>query len=302
MELRQLKCFVKAAQCLNFTEAAKAVCVNQSSFSQSIKQLEDELKVTLFHRNTHEIVLTQAGNELLPFAIRVLRQADNCVNRMNDLLEIRCGTLNIGVTHSFSIVLSETLQKFLKEYPGIKVNIFYKTMSELMDMLVRREVDFVLSYRPLGGEYPQVVSHTLFEDRLSVIVPTTHELASKSSVKLFDLAKYPMALPSEGLHAREVLNRLLAKSDVELDVRVQLDQVTPLLRLVRSGMLITVLSGSTIELEKDLVAIPIDADGNRMEGSCQMLKEEYRKEAAKEFVRILTETSVVRNMFSGWFK
>ena len=302
MELRQLRCFVKAAQCLNFTEAAKAVCVNQSSFSQSIKQLEEEVKVTLLHRNAHEIALTQAGHELLPYALRVLQQTDNCVNRMNDLLEMRCGTLNIGVTHSFNIVLSETLQEFLKAYPGIKVNIFYKTMSELMELLIKREVDFVLSYRPFGGEYPQVTSHTLFEDRLSVILPANHELAKRESVKLADLAKYPMALPSEGLHAREVLKRILSKTDVKLDVRVQLDQVSPLLGLVRSGMLITVLSGTTVELENDLVAIPIDAEGNRMEGSCQMLKEDYRKEAAKEFVHILSETSVVRNMISGWFK
>lgn len=302
MELRQLKCFAKAAQCLSFREAAKAVCVNQSSFSQSIKQLEEELNVTLFHRNTHEIALTQAGNELLPYALKVLHQAENCVNRMNDLLEMRCGTLNIGVTHSFNLILSETLQAFLKAYPGIKVNIYYKTMVELMDMLVKREVDFVLSYRPSGDVYPQVMAHTLFEDRLSVIVPRGHELAEKPMVKLGDLAKFPMALPSEGLHARELLKRILSKSAVDLDVRVQMDQVSPLLSLVRSGMHLTVLSGTTVELEKDLLAIPIDADGNRMEGSCLMLKEDYRKEAAKEFVRILSETNVVRNLLASWFK
>ncbi|MCQ2234378.1 MAG: LysR family transcriptional regulator [Paludibacteraceae bacterium] len=302
MELKQLRAFVKAAQLQNFSEAAKALCINQSSFSQNIKQLEEELNVTLFHRNTHETTLTQAGKELLPFAQQALQKADNCVNRMNDLLEMRCGTLNIGVTHSFSLVLTESLQTFLKAYPGIKVNIYYKTMSELMDMLLKREVDFVLSYRPEDKAYPQVVSHTLFEDHLSVIVRKDHPLAKKQRVSIKEISEYPLALPSIGLHARDVLDRITANAQVELNARVQLDQVAPLLELVRKGMLITVLSGTTAENEHDLVAIPIDADGTRMEGSCQMLKEDYRKEAAKEFFRIMTENNIMRNKMAEWLK
>lgn len=302
MELRQLKAFVKAAELLNFSEAAKALCINQSSFSQNIKQLEEELNVTLFHRNTHETALTQAGKELLPYALQALQKVDNCVSRMNDLLDMRCGTLNIGVTHSFSIVLTETLQTFTKKYPGIKVNVFYKTMSELMEMLIKRDVDLVLSYRPLDNAYPQVLSHTLFDDHLSAIVRKDHPLAQKKTISLTEISQYPLALPAEGLHARDVLDRMLGRYDLQLDVRVQLNLVTPLLRLVRKGPLITILSSSSIESEEDLVAIPIDAENCRMEGSCQMLKEDYRKEVSKEFVRILSDNISQRNRVAEWFK
>ena len=81
MELRQLKAFVKAAELLNFTEAAKTVFVTQSSFSQSIRQLEEELDVKLFHRNSHEVTLTQAGVELLPYARLTIQKAEDCKNR-----------------------------------------------------------------------------------------------------------------------------------------------------------------------------------------------------------------------------
>ncbi|MCQ2208461.1 MAG: LysR family transcriptional regulator [Paludibacteraceae bacterium] len=302
MELRQLKAFVKAAELLNFSEAARALCVNQSSFSQYIKQLEEELNVTLFHRNTHEISLTQAGVELLPHAQKTLQNADNCISHMNDLLEMRCGTLNIGVTHSFSLVLTETLETFCKEYPGIKVNIYYKTMSDLMQMLIKRDVDFVLSYRPSLADYPQVQSRTLFEDHLSVIVPKTHTLAKKKHITLQELSAYPLAMPAKGLRARKVLDTLLAGRDIQLDVRTELNLVSPLLRLVKKGMFLTVLSGSAVDAEQDLVAIPIDEEGSRMEGSCQMLKEDYRKEAAKEFVKILSEKVIIKNKLDDWFK
>ncbi len=68
MELRQLKYFVKTAETLNFSEAAKASFVTQSTLSQQIKQLEQELDTALFVRDSHSVVLTESGAQLLPYA------------------------------------------------------------------------------------------------------------------------------------------------------------------------------------------------------------------------------------------
>ena len=89
MELRNLKAFVTAARLLNFTEAARELCITQSTFSQTIKQLEDETGYTLFFRNSHEVQLTEAGAELLPYAERAIHTADDCTHRMEDLRELR---------------------------------------------------------------------------------------------------------------------------------------------------------------------------------------------------------------------
>lgn len=59
------------------------------------------------------------------------------------------GELNIGITYSFSTVMSETVVEFLRAYPGVKLNICYQTMEELMGKLKRRELDFVLAFKPL---------------------------------------------------------------------------------------------------------------------------------------------------------
>ena len=188
MELRQLRSFVKAGDTLNFSEAAKELHVTQSTFSQNIKKLEEELNVKLFHRNSREVMLTEAGLELMPLAQQIVCQADNCVTRINDLMNLRHGTLNIGVTHSFSLITTETVHKFVRDYPNIKLNIFYKTMNELMEMLAKREVDFVLSYKPTQT-YAQIESHILFEDKLSVVVPQNHPLATLKEVSLEEVLK-----------------------------------------------------------------------------------------------------------------
>ena len=102
MELRQLRYFVNAAEQLSFSDAAKLLNIAQSTLSQQVRQLEDELGVQLFERNSHAISLTEAGAELLPFARRTLHEADSCVARIHDLDQLLAGTLNIGVTYSFS--------------------------------------------------------------------------------------------------------------------------------------------------------------------------------------------------------
>ena len=61
MELRQLRYFVKVAETLNFSEAARCLFVTQSTLSQQIKQLEQELDTVLLTRTSHSVSLTEAG-------------------------------------------------------------------------------------------------------------------------------------------------------------------------------------------------------------------------------------------------
>ena len=301
MELRNLKAFVTAARLLNFTEAARELCITQSTFSQTIKQLEDETGYALFFRNSHEVQLTEAGAELLPYAERAIHTADDCTHRMEDLRELRCGQLSIGITHSFNQVLHETLKEYMHLYPGIKLNIVYKPMTELIECLQRRELDFVLSYRP-AERWQGLISHILYEDKLSVIVKADHPLSMRKSVTLNDLAQYPAALPAKGLQARKVLDKILADSDINLNVRLEINEVTPLLRLVRNINIFTVLSSSATEDAPDLRAIPIDHHECNMEGAVIAVKERYVKTASKEFIRILSETSLVKKRINEWLR
>ena len=106
MELRQLRYFLKVAELLNFSEASKVLYVTQSTLSQQIKQLETELNTTLFERNSHEVTLTEAGQKLVEYAQKVVIDADICQQKMTDLKDLLTGELNIGVTFTFSPLLT----------------------------------------------------------------------------------------------------------------------------------------------------------------------------------------------------
>ena len=168
MELRQLKYFCKTAELLSFSEAAKALYITQSTLSQQIKQLEGELGVQLFQRNSHGVTLTEMGIELLPYAKTTMSNAESCIEHIRDVQNLMTGTLNIGVTYTFSPTLNETLLTFMKLHRNVKLNIYNKTMEELMTMLEKRDVDIVLSFKPTHT-YDHIESHILFDNYLSVV-------------------------------------------------------------------------------------------------------------------------------------
>ena len=299
MELRQLRYFVKAAETLNFSEAAKAMCVTQSTLSQQIRQLEQELDTQLFQRNSHAVRLTEVGEHLLLFAKQTIRDAETCLDCVHDLQEVTTGTLNIGVTYTFSPILTETLFTFMKKYPGVTLNIFYKPMDELMQMLTRHEVDFVLAFKP-SVRREEIESHVLFNNHLAAIVQSDHPLAACKKVKLMELQRYDLALPAKGLQARNAFDKMLSVYGADFRVRIELNEVNILLKLVKQSNLVTILSEATIHNETGVKAIPLDFPENEMEGCVHMLKNVYRKRSAREFIRLLGESNAVRARINDW--
>lgn len=293
MELRQLRAFVLAAKTLNFTEAADKLCVTPSTFSQTIKSLENELKEDLFLRNSHETSLTEAGREILPYAIRTLQQARYCEDRVMDLKNLNCGSLSLGITHSFKMMASEALGLFIRTYPKVRLRVYYKTMQELMEMLINGQVDSVLSYKP-SITPSGIESHTLFDDRLSAIVNVAHPLASHKEIDLFELNRHSLVLPMPGMQARNALDYLADRKGIEIIPQIEINEVVPLLNFVQESPVATVLSRSSIDSFQNLKAIPIKGSEDMLVGSYHILKNSYRKQSLKVFIDMLCMAATTR--------
>ncbi len=298
MELRQLRYFVSIAENLSFSEASKVLCITQSTLSQQIKQLELELGTPLFIRTSHSVALTEAGHELLPYAKSTLYDAEMCAVRVADLNRLSTGSLRIGVTYSFSPILTETLISFMKLYPGIKLDILYRPMAELMDLLRRRDLDFVLAFKPTQA-LEGVESHILFQNYLSAIVRDTHCLASKQRISLDELAEYDLALPSKGLQARNAFDHIKPPA-LKCRVRIELNEVNILLDLIRRTDFVTVLAEASIHNRPGVKAIPIDIADNEMAGCVHILKDSYRKRSMQEFLHLLSESIAVKERQNAW--
>ena len=174
-------------------------------------------------------------------------------------------------------------------------------MEELMQMLVKREVDFVLAFKPTR-RYEQVESHILFDNHLSVVVRSDHELARKAKIRPDELERYEFAMPGKGLQARNTFDQVFAERAYHFKVRVELNEVNILLKLIRKSNLVTILSEATIHDEPGVKAIPLDVEEYEMEGCIHTLKNTYRKHSALKFIHLLSESNAIRERMHRWLE
>lgn len=292
MELRQLRYFLRVAETLNFSVASKELFVTQSTLSQQILNLEQELGQPLFERNPHNVMLTEGGRLLEPLAKEIVYGSEICKQQLLDLKDLKSGELNIGVTFSFSSIASETMLKFLNKYPNIKINVQYAPMSELMDKLVKHDLDFVLAFKPTA-HYTNINSEVLFKNSLSAIVNEFHPLAKQKTVTFRDLERYDFALPSRGLQARHAFEKIIEGKNYSFRVKVEINYIHMLFRLIRNTQYVTVLSESTVLNEHGLRAVLLDEPGNDMDGCIHTLKNSYLKNSAKEFITMLRQAAML---------
>jgi LysR family transcriptional regulator, cyn operon transcriptional activator len=286
MEIRQLKYFIKSAELLNFTEAGKSSNISESTLSQQIKQLEIELGILLFSRVKKHVELTEAGEMLLPYARRTVANSEDAIQRMKDLQNLHTGTLRIGGTFSLCTLLTETLLKFSRKYPDIKVSVECQTGNKLIEHLKEHKLDLALCFEsPLPDE--SIESVYLFDSPLCVILHKHHSLAARKEINLQALRDYPLALTIKGMHAREILDYHLLMNKEKLEPQIELNDINILFQLIKTKHWTSILPISTITNEKEIKAVPLAEKGIKMRAALMSLKDNYQKKSVTEFSQML---------------
>lgn len=288
MELRQLRYFLATAETCSFSKAAQQLFITQSTLSQQIKTLEEELGTPLFSRTSHSVRLTEAGELLLPIAAATCRDAEACKTQIKEMKEGLSGSLSIGVTHTCSGLLTAPLREFMRLYPKVDIQLFYTNSVSIKSLLLHRQVDFALTIRP--DILPSNIEYQdLFTDHLCAICCKTHALAQKHSVTLEQISHYPVALPSTDLYARCAIDNLMIKAGINIRPHLQVNAPDRLFELVERSQLLTIYGGMTIKDRPNLVAIPISDCTTPLIGSIHTLADTYTKRSAKVLISMLRQ-------------
>lgn len=285
-----MKYFVEVARLGSFSMASKVLFITQSTISQQIQKLEEELGVDLLTRDTRHVALSDYGEQFYPCAVQVLEEARAGTERIRDVKALKVGTLSIGATYSFGPLLKRTVQDFYKLFPHIRLNLVITSKEELQQKMLDRELDLSLTYKsPLGDE--RIESQFLFQSRLCLIgrIGELKGIGKEASIQ--DLSRFPLALPSKGLQARDTLEDVLFAQNVDLDIRLEINSVPYLLDLVATSPLVTILSEEAIQQVQGFEAVPISHPDGRMDGCYHYLKGAYHKKAAQKFIELLKENN-----------
>lgn len=297
MELRQLKYFVEVGRLKSYSQASKILFITQSTISQQIQKLEEELGVELLTRDTRHVALSDYGEQFYPCAVQVLEDARAGVDRIRDVKNLHVGTLSVGSTYSFSPLMMQTVMEFQRIRPHIRLNLVITSKEELLQRLLNRELDLALTYKsPIGDE--RLESRFLFHSRLCLVGRIGELAGCGPQVSVQDLARFPLALPAKGLQARDTLESILFTENVNLDIRLEINSVRVLLDLVASSPLVTTLSEEAIHQVRGFQAIPFNHPDSRMDGCYHYLKGSYLKRSAQKFVELLQDNNSLNQVFA----
>ncbi|MDR0805987.1 MAG: LysR family transcriptional regulator [Enterobacteriaceae bacterium] len=187
MKIHQLKALVSIAQEGSIHAASRKLFISQPAITKSIKNLEEELGVSLISRHSTGIRLTDFGEKFLIRAKRILQELDDTKRDIQQMQHGHSAQVSIGITPSASLVIPKLYEEFKEKYPNITVNFYEYSSNKIKQGLIENNIDlgiglilpwnnyngFTLDY--ISSNFPMITvrqGHALsdgctFEDLLS---------------------------------------------------------------------------------------------------------------------------------------
>jgi LysR family hydrogen peroxide-inducible transcriptional activator len=172
VSLRQLRYLESLAENRHFGHAAQACAVSQPALSMQIKELEDELKVSLVERRKSGIELTEEGEEIARRARSILAAVRDLLDYARHQEGLLSGVLKLGAIPSIApYLLPAALPELQRRFPALRLQLRETVTSNLVRELVTGDLDLILVALPI--EDPEVETFHLFDDRFILATKAT---------------------------------------------------------------------------------------------------------------------------------
>ena len=245
--IRHLRFFIVAAECGSFRRAALKLGVQEPAISRRVRDLEDHLGASLFHRNSSGVTLTFAGEHFLVSARTVLRQIESAARDVSAVGRNEAGQLRIGLLSSLaSGFLPELISRFCKLYDSIKVEFIDGDTAEHVAAIHRLHLD--VAFVAGAAEWPGCQTDRLWTERVFMALPSEHRLAGQAELRWHELLdeKFIVSYAAPGPEIRDYLLRRLAGFGHHTAIQVHNVGRDNLLSMVAIGCGLTAISESAI--------------------------------------------------------
>jgi DNA-binding transcriptional LysR family regulator len=256
MELRHMRYFVAVAEERNFTRAAVRLHLAQPSLSRQIRDLEDELGVSLLHRGKGGVTLTAAGKEYLARARKLLADSTAAVQVTQAAGRSEQRQLLIGTVERLisSGLLQTVLKSFASLRPEVRVELRELFSIDQHRLIAERELDAGFVYRPPedGSIFDELV---VLEDYHVAALPADHRLAGKSKLFLRDLAAEPFVQFSRHLWPERIdaIARKCFEAGFTMNVIQEGQRLHTLIEFVAQGIGVAIIPRPSCDSQKCVV-------------------------------------------------
>lgn len=241
MDIKTLRAFIAVASSNNFSVAAKKLHITQPTVSRIIADLEKEIDVKLFSRTTHEVRLTEAGNALLPEAVKILDNDSRVTNYVKEISKSESMSIKIGYLASACLELLPPLVRgFSKIDPNISISLAEMTTKDQENALLDNSIDIGFS-RPIINDL--VGSHNLYNDQMVAMLPDGHPLSNQKSLSLKELESENIILfkRKEACDLYDNLILSCEKSGFSPKITCHSENMRNLITLVSSGLGVSIV-------------------------------------------------------------
>jgi len=259
LDSRQLRAFVTLARTGSFTVAAKELFLSQSAVSHSMKALEREAGCRLLDRLGKKVLLTQAGEQLLQHAEKILTEMTAARASLHHLGKWGRGRLRIGAsTTACQYILPVVLREFKESFPQHSIVIEPGDTSEAIELLRDNRVDLALTLEPKHEE--QFEFHPLFKDELAFLTSPLHPWAVANRVARDEIPRQNYVLYNKKSYTFRLIEDYFRQEEMVLNTVIELGSMDAIKELVKIGLGVSILAPWIAQkelAEKSLVALSL---------------------------------------------
>jgi len=264
-KLAQLRTFVTIAENKHFGTAANKLSISQPSLSQALVALEHGLGVQLIERSTRRVIVTPAGEELLPFAKATLDAADAFLARSRGANGTLIGPLTIGIIPTIApYILAGLLTALNEQYPDLEPRIVEDQTRHLVQMLRDGQIDVALMALP--SEASGVIDLPLYREDFVVVVPAGHEFAGRDDLGLDCLQDLDLLLLDDGHCLHDQIVDLCRSADINpteaTNAVTRASSLTTIMQLVAGGLGSTLVPLSAVSTETTRPGLAVSRFGD----------------------------------------
>ena len=259
LDSRQLLAFATLARKGSFTQTAKEMFLTQSAVSHAIKALERDVGVPLFDRVGKTVHLTQAGEQLLQHAERILRDMQDARTSLGELQNWGQTRLRVGASPTAcQYLLPTVLREFKQSFPQCIIRIEPGDGPEMIELLRSNKIDLALMLKPEKSD--EATFRPLFDDELRILVAPMHPWALKGKVPRDEISDETLILYNKGSYTFRMVIDYFQRDKITLNNFIELGSMEAIKELVKIGMGAGIFAPwiARKELaEKSLVSFPL---------------------------------------------
>lgn len=234
----------------HMTSVAEILGIKQPTVTFHMKSLEEELQIRLFESRSGKTFLTEAGQALLHYAVKINALAKESERVVREYDSLYRGTLHIGASYvPATYLLPAILNIFAREFPGIRISLSVKPSPVIRDMLARHQIDLgIISSEPFTGSSLQ--AEPLCKDDLTLICSPGHPLVKLDSLQPEQIIRSPFALHGTESSTRQLTDLWLAQHGLHMRSPVELDSLEAIKQLVLLGDHVSFMSRMAVQREQ----------------------------------------------------